>query len=73
MALRQTAEAIRARDLQAFKRCAGDARQDEGLLWSPRNSERPGRVSREVAEALAAEIEKMMATVALPEAEKENV
>lgn len=50
------AEAIEKREYESHKRCAVDARTDRVELWSPRNSQRPGIVSRAEADALAAQI-----------------
>lgn len=55
------ADAIERREIETFKRCAVDARTDRVQLWSPRNSQRPGIVSRADADALAAQIRRDLA------------
>lgn len=54
--MRELAVAIERRGAESFKRCAVDATKEKVEFWSPRNSQRRGIVSRVDADALAAEI-----------------
>lgn len=47
------ARAIQERRSESFRRCAVQVDGDKVLLWSPRNSMRPGRVPLAIADALA--------------------
>lgn len=58
------AVAIELREYVGFKRCAVDASKEPVEFWSPRNSQRPGMVSRASAEALAKEIREKCAPAA---------
>lgn len=55
------AQAIEDRAEDSHKRCAVDATTDRVKFWSPRNSRRPGIVSREDAEDLARQIREVAA------------
>lgn len=54
--MREIGFAIEQRAEESFKRCAVDATTDQVKFWSPRNSMRPGIVSRADADDLAEQI-----------------
>lgn len=58
--MRAIAAAIRDRSSDNFKRCAVNTTDSGVELWSPRNSEARSLVSQSVADALAADIDRVL-------------
>lgn len=58
------ADAIDKRTAFYAKRCAVNAEEDQVRFWSPRNSTRPGKSSRDAADALARLIRTVVAFTA---------